>query len=43
MALNARKIKSKSSKFIEQPLLAADNYPARVAQIIDLGLQDGGE
>ena len=42
MALNARKIKSKS-KFIEQPTLAVDNYPARVAQIIDLGLQDGGE
>jgi hypothetical protein len=40
--LNARKIKSKS-KFIEQPTLAVDNYPARVAQIIDLGLQDGGE
>jgi hypothetical protein len=42
MALNARKIKSKS-KFIEQPILAVDNYPARVAQIIDLGLQSGGE
>lgn len=40
--LNARKIKSKS-KFVEQPLLAVDNYPARVVQIVDLGLQDGGE
>jgi len=40
--LNARKIKSKS-KFVEQPLLAVDNYPARVVQVVDLGLQDGGE
>ena len=42
MALNARKIKSKGN-FVEQPLLAVDNYPCRVAQIIDLGLQPGGE
>lgn len=44
MALNAKKIKGgKGKNFVEQPLLAVDNYPARVAQIIDLGLQDGGE
>jgi len=45
MALNTRKIKSTggNSKFVEQPLLAVDNYPARVVQIVDLGLQDGGE
>lgn len=44
MALNAKKIKGgKGGNFVEQPLLAVDNYPARVAQIIDLGLQDGGE
>lgn len=43
MALNARKIVRKGGNFVEQPLLAVDNYPARVAQIVDLGLQDGGE
>lgn len=43
MALNARKIKSAGKKFVEQPNLEVANYPARVVQIIDLGLQDGGE
>lgn len=45
MALNTKKIKSTGGKgnFVEQPLLPVDNYPARVVQIIDLGLQDGGE
>ena len=42
MALNTRKMKTKS-KFVEQALLPVDSYPARVVQIIDLGLQDGGE
>ena len=42
MALNTRKMKTKS-KFVEQALLAVDTYPARVVQVIDLGLQDGGE
>lgn len=43
MALNSKKIKKSGGNFVEQPLLAIDNYPARVVQIIDLGLQDGGE
>lgn len=43
MALNAKKIKSKGGNFVEQALLPVDNYPARVVQVIDLGLQDGGE
>ena len=42
MALNAKKIKDKNG-FSEQKLLDIDNYPARVVQVIDLGLQDGGE
>ena len=44
MALNAKKIKpTGNGGFVEQPNLDVDNYPARVVQIIDLGLQDGGE
>ena len=43
MALNSKKIKSKGGNFVEQALLPVDNYPARVVQVIDLGLQDGGE
>lgn len=43
MALNAKKIKNKGGDFVEQELLAIDNYPARVVQVIDLGLQNGGE
>lgn len=43
MALNAKKIKGNSKKFVEQPNLPIDNYPARVVQVIDLGLQPGGE
>lgn len=43
MALNARKIKSSGKNFVEQPNLDVANYPARVVQVIDLGLQDGGE
>jgi hypothetical protein len=43
MALNSKKIKTTGGNFVEQPLLPVDNYPARVVQVIDLGLQDGGE
>jgi hypothetical protein len=43
MALNSKKIKSKNKDFVEQPLTPVDNYPCRVVQVIDLGLQDGGE
>ena len=44
MSLNARTIKQAKSKgFVEQPLLEVAVYPARVVQMIDLGLQDGGE
>ena len=41
MALNAKKIQGKKN-FVEQDNLPIDNYPARVVQVIDLGLQDGG-
>ena len=43
MALNSKNIKSKNRDYIEQPLIPVDNYPCRVVQVIDLGLQDGGE
>lgn len=40
MALNTKKIPSKQkSNRVEQPTLEAGSYPARVVQIIDLGLQ----
>lgn len=43
MALNTRKIKTKGKNFVEQDVLPVDNYPARLVQVIDLGLQSGGE
>lgn len=39
MALNAKKAGGGERKFVEQPLLEAGNYPARLVQIIDFGLQ----
>jgi len=37
--LNTRKIKATGGNRVDQPLIAAGSYPARVAQIIDLGVQ----
>lgn len=40
MALNSKKIPTTSkSNFVEQEALEPDSYPARVAQVLDLGLQ----
>ena len=44
MALNAKRLKPTSSGGIPtQDIIPIDNYPARVVQVLDLGLQDGGE
>lgn len=39
MALNSSKIKSTNPDRVEQPVIDAGVYPARIVQIIDLGLQ----
>lgn len=39
MALVANKNQSSSSKRVEQPVLDVGNYPGRLVQIIDLGVQ----
>ena len=39
MALNASKIKSTSSNKVEQEVIEPGVYPARIVQILDLGLQ----
>ena len=39
MTLNAKAIQSTSGNFKRPPALEAGNYPARVVQIIDLGIQ----
>ena len=39
MGLNANKVKAPVGDRVEQEVLKAGNYPARVVQVIDLGLQ----
>jgi hypothetical protein len=39
MGLNAKKVQSNSSNRVEQPVLEPGVYPARLVQLIDLGLQ----
>lgn len=39
MALNANKVKGKSSKFKRQEPVAVGTYPARLVSIVDLGVQ----
>lgn len=39
MALNANNIKATNPDRVEQPLIDAATYPARIVQILDLGLQ----
>jgi len=39
MGLNVKNIKSNAGNRVEQPLLEVGGYPARVVQVIDLGLQ----
>lgn len=39
MALNASTVKSSSQNRVEQPVIEIGNYPARIVQILDLGLQ----
>jgi len=40
MALNASKVESKGNGGTKQEPLAAGNYPARLVQVLDLGLQE---
>ena len=39
MGLNAKNLPKGKGKFVEQPTLEAGSYPARVVQVVDLGLQ----
>lgn len=40
MALNAKNVKGNNTERVEQPNIEPGTYPARVVQIIDLGLQN---
>jgi len=39
MALNAKKVPKTGGNFVEQPVLEPSTYPARIVQVLDLGMQ----